>query len=181
MANFVTFDDLRRLAPPLQEAEQLRKFATANTGKNVFLSYSRADSEFLPTIIMILKNHGATVYVDFSDHRIPSEVSAATAAILRDSMRKCSRLVLFVTTRSKDSRWIPWELGLGDGFHNQENVALFPAADLATEITWAEREYLGLYRRIVWGRIAGDHEDSWIVLNHLDNTALPLRRWLLGN
>lgn len=77
------------------------------------------------------------------------------------------------------SKWIPWELGLVDGEKGSQPVALFPTAETSYEQSWTETEYLGLYQRIVWGKIKDITEkDEWIVLNHEKNTAVRLKRWL---
>ncbi len=117
--------------------------------------------------------------MDSEDDRLPRKPNGETAEILRDSIKVCRRFVLFVTTNSKDSSWIPWELGLADGEKGQWAVALFPTAEKSYEQTWSETEYLGLYQRIVWGKIKDvTKENTWIVLNHEKNTAVTLRRWL---
>jgi TIR domain-containing protein len=177
---FATYSDLRQLAPPIAESRELRKSASIRAGKSVFLSHSSKDKEYLPVIIKVLESHGGSVYVDEGDSRLPRTPSEETAQILRDTLNGCQRLVLFVTTDSKDSRWMPWELGLGDGYHGPDSVALFPAAENESEHSWAENEYLGLYQRIVWGKINDDVENHWIVWNYHSNSAIPLRQWLSG-
>ena len=179
MAVFATFDDLRRIAGEVQETILLKEASSTRTGKTVFLSHSSRDKEHLPAVISILKNHGGQVYVDNEDDRLPRTPNRQTAEILRESVKFCRKFVLFVTTNSKDSRWIPWELGLADGEKGQWPVVLFPTAEKAYDQTWSKTEYLGLYQRIVWGNIKDVTEkDGWIVLNHEKNTAVTLRRWL---
>jgi hypothetical protein len=80
-----------------------------------FVSYSSKDSEYLPYVLNILTNHGAKPYVDKGDDRLPNPPSVKTAELLKDTIQKAKRMVVFVTTNSKDSKWVPWELGLGDG------------------------------------------------------------------
>lgn len=179
MALFATFDDLSRIARDLQAEMLLKEASRTKIDKTVFLSHSSKDKEHLPAVISILENHGGRVYVDGEDERLPNTPSRETAEILRETVKACRRFVLFVTTNSKDSRWIPWELGLADGEKGQWPVALFPTAEKSYEQTWSETEYLGLYHRIVWGQIKDVTEkDGWIVLNHKKNTAVTLRRWL---
>jgi hypothetical protein len=179
MASFATFDDLRRIKRELQEAVLLKEASSSRTGKTVFLSHSSKDKEHLPAVISIINNHGGQVYVDSEDDRLPRTPNRENAELLRDSIKFCRKFVLFVTTNSKDSRWIPWELGLADGEKSQWQIALFPTADKSYEQKWSETEYLGLYQRIVWGKIKDvTKENAWIVLNHERNTAVTLRRWL---
>lgn len=179
MPKFATFDDLSRFNKDLQRSVLLKEASASKIGKSVFLSHSSKDKEHLPAVISILKNHGGHVYVDTEDDRLPSTSNRKTANILRETVKSCRRFVLFVTTNSKDSRWIPWELGLVDGEKGSWPVALFPTAASSYEQSWSETEYLGLYQRIVWGKIKDVTEnDGWIVLNHEKNTAVTLRRWL---
>ena len=86
---------------------------------------------------------------------------------------------MLATPRTKDSKWIPWELGLGDGVHGDDDVALFPSAEETWDQEWANQEFLGLYRRIVYG----DHTSYpgkriWMVINHRNSAAVPLGDWL---
>ena len=134
--------------------------------------------EHLPAVIQILENHGGSVYIDKGDPKLPKKVTVETAEILRDTINRCKKMVLLVTSNTKDSIWIPWELGLGDGEIKQRNVALFPVAEKANEGSWSEQEYLGLYRRIIWSRFEGKVENEWMVWNHQDNTATALGAWL---
>lgn len=179
MPKFATFDDLNRIKRDLQEAVLLKEASRSKVGKTVFLSHSSKDKDHLPAVISILENHGGRVYVDSEDDRLPTTPNRETAEILRGTVDSCLRFVLFVTTNSKDSIWIPWELGLADGEKGQGPVALFPAVEKSNEQRWSEMEYLGLYQRIVWGKIKDvSAKNGWIVLNHKKNTAVTLRRWL---
>ena len=181
MAGFVTFNDLNRFRAGLDEAQLLRSATATRTGKTVFLAHSSKDALYLPAVISVLENHGGKVYVDKGDQRLPAKPSRQTAEILRSTVQECRRFVAFVTTNSKDSRWIPWELGLADGEKGHSPVAIFPAATHDYEQSWAEQEYLGLYRRIVWGKIKGWKDKGWMVLDHVENSATGLRDWLAGD
>ena len=179
MALFATFDDLIRINKEIQSPRLLVEASSTKSGKTVFLSHSSKDKVHLPAVISILQNHGGNVYIDSQDDRLPTTPNRETAEILRGTVTSCRRFVLFVTTNSKDSRWIPWELGLADGEKGQWPVALFPIAEKSFEQKWSEAEYLGLYQRIVWGQIKDvTQKNEWIVLNHEKNTAVTLRRWL---
>ena len=181
MAQFITFNELKDIGAQITEKRAYVHNFSQKRDFDTFLSHSSADDELLPAVIKILTNHGANVYVDDGDERLPKDPSPETAKILKNTIRDCRRFVLFVTTNSKDSRWIPWELGLGDGMKSEYSVALFPSAENWYETSWSEQEYLGLYRRIVWGEIEGRGKKEWIVQNHHKNSATPLGAWLRGN
>lgn len=179
MALFLTYDEIRsfnkeKFSRSIVESAQKREKRNAT-----FLSYSSLDDEFLPSIIGILENHGANVYVDKKDTSLPPTTSRETALILRRNIALSSKFVLFVTPNSKESNWIPWELGLADGEKTKSKVALFPAADKSYDQKWSEQEYLGLYDRVVWGHFK-DKKDEWLVEDYTKNTAVTLRSWLRG-
>ena len=180
MAEFVTFDDLDRFRQKLDESQMLKSASASRSCKTVFLAHSSQDKRYLPGVISVLENNGGKVYIDKADNRLPESTNRETAEILRSTINACRRFVVFVTTKSKDSRWIPWELGIADGEKGVSPVALFPTAEKSYEQTWAEQEYLGLYRRIVWGTMTGWSKKGWMVLDHVKNTATPLRNWLEG-
>lgn len=185
MPSILTFDKLKKYnSKIINESTNLIKSSRYNSlnfresTKNVFLSYSSKDFEYLPFIIKTLKNHGGIPYIDKGDDRLPNPPSVETARVLKNAIKSCKRLVVFVTTNSKDSKWIPWELGIGDGAKTNYDIALFPTTENKYETSWLEQEYLGLYSRIVWGLINGYEKELWMVHNHKENTATPLKNWL---
>ncbi len=177
MKAFGTYEELRRFGAEAG-AERLLKEAASKEGKTVFLPHSSADSDLLPGVIKILEGHGGKVYVDKRDPALEEMDVCDIAARLREAVRMCRKFVLLVTLRSKASKWIPWELGLGDGANRDPNVALFPSAETATEQEWSEQEYLGLYQRIIWGNFSGEEKRQWLVLDHRKKTARKLADWL---
>ncbi|MBF0374705.1 MAG: toll/interleukin-1 receptor domain-containing protein [Alphaproteobacteria bacterium] len=126
----------------------------------------------------MLEEHGGRVYVDKKDDALPPYTSRETAEILRDRIVKCKKFLMLATNNSKESRWVPWELGISDGYKKPLNVAIFPGVDKAVDTKWTEQEYLGIYDRIVWGNLADYPRPLWMVYNHYRNTAIPLRDWL---
>jgi hypothetical protein len=180
---FATYQNLNERIDRLTVPQQLRLRLDARLSspihKNTFLSHSSKDVQYLPAIISILEEHGASVYCDLEDDRLPKNPNPKTAAIIKDQIRKCKRLVVFTTKNSKDSKWVPWELGIGDIELSSDNVALFPAASVPTDQVWARQEYLGLYRHIVWGGLEGHSGNIWMVYDHFTNTAVSLKNWCL--
>ena len=143
-----------------------------------FLSHSSQDSDILPAAIKVLENHGADVYIDKKDPELPPYTSKATASALRERISSSRKFVLLASTNSKDSRWVPWELGIADGYRKPRNVAIFPSVENTNNTSWTHQEYLGVYDRIVFG----DHESYsrkiWMVLNPENNQATELGAWL---
>ena len=58
------------------------------------------------------------------------------------------------------------------------NIALFPAIENNGSKGWTSWEYMGLYRRIVWGDLQGYKDPLWMVLDEENNTATRLSEWL---
>ena len=174
--DFATFSDLKRFTSNLTVNDQriMKSAASSHGSKDTFLSHSSKDAEYLPGVIRLLNNHGATVYCDLDDERMPKDPSPETAQIIKNQIKKSTRLVVFVTINSKDSKW---ELGIGDDSLSPENVALLPAASNSHEQSWARQEYLGLYRHIVHGRINGEPNPLWMVYDYRKNTATRLSEW----
>lgn len=177
MKAFITYSELKDIAAKY-DASKIIKEASFSAGKTVFLSHSSKDNDILPGVISILEGHGGKVYADVRDPSLENSNFTVTASRLRSAVRNCSKFVLLVTPRTKDSTWIPWELGLGDGANKDQNVALFPSAEHSYEQSWSEREYLGLYQRIIWGEFKDREKSEWMVLNHVDNTGTELTNWL---
>jgi len=170
MKAFATYSDLLRLGRET-DSTRLLKEASTKEGKTVFLSHSSADNDLVPGAISVLEGHGGRVYVDKKDPALKELEMVDIANRLRSAVRGCRKFVLPVTPRSNGSKWIPWELGLGDGANRDVNVALFPSAETLFEQQWSEQEYLGLYQRIIWGDLIGEPKGQWLVLDHRKNTA----------
>jgi hypothetical protein len=180
--SFATFSKFRQITNDLTINEQANiKRASASrtpsTKKNTFLSHSSKDAEILPGVIKLLQGHGATVYCDLYDERMPENPDHETANIIKQQIKLSTRLVIFVTINSKDSKWVPWELGIGDTVLNPKNVALLPTAETSREQAWARQEYLGLYRHIVYGDLEGEPNKVWMVYDYLKNEATKLSEW----
>lgn len=184
MPVFVTRDELRSFAAQksLTEQASIRKTASERPLQgSTFLSHSSKDEDLVVGATIVLENHGAKVYVDKIDPEMPPYTSDKTASLLKERIRQTRRFVLLTSKNSKESRWVPWELGIADGYKSLSEIALFPSSDDSNDTTWANWEYLGLYRRVVWGDLEGHPKSLWMVWNHKANTATPLRDWLSGN
>jgi hypothetical protein len=181
MPQYTTIDEVKGFVGTLEEQRALTKAVASKSEKNTFLSHSSKDNDLVPGVALVLHNHGAQVYADLGDNRLPEPPSVETAHILRDTISEMRRFVLLVSSNSKGSIWIPWELGLADGQKSPAAVALFPVVEQVTESKWAEQEYLGLYRRVVWGPLEGHEKNVWMVYDHHTNTASHLGKWLRGN
>lgn len=177
MIKYITNSELKNIKTRKSADKLITESFERAAYNSTFLSYSSTDLILLPSVITILENHGASVYLDKKDSRLPEKTSKDTGRILRDTIKKCNNFVMFVTDNSKDSVWVPWELGLADGSKSSYKVAVFPSVEKSYEKEWTEQEYLGLYDRIIWGNFT-DKEPEWLVWNFENNSAITLRDWL---
>ncbi|MFA7123300.1 MAG: toll/interleukin-1 receptor domain-containing protein [Candidatus Delongbacteria bacterium] len=149
---------------------------------DVFLSHSSDDMDSVPSVISFLESFGVNVYIDKKDNSLPKITSIETAKILKERIHNCNKFIVLVSENSKDSRWVPWELGLADENKSVRNIALMPlinsSSDLFYTQTWAEQEYLGIYHRIVFGGLKGKESDVWMVLDKNENIGIELIKWL---
>ncbi|RAZ89434.1 hypothetical protein DPM33_17805 [Mesorhizobium hawassense] len=183
MPVFVTSDELRAFAAKKTATEQasIRKTASERPLEgSTFLSHSTKDEDLVVGATIVLENHGAKVYIDKVDPEMPPYTTDKTASLLKTRIRQTKRFILLASKNSKESRWVPWELGVADGYKTTSKIALFPSSDVANDKTWASWEYLGLYPRIAWGEMEGQSGSVWMVWNHTANTAQTLKDWLAG-
>ncbi len=182
MVEYITREQLRSQGPTLitEQASRIRKAEERSPAGATFLSHSTTDGDLLPGVIAILERHGAAVYVDKRDPALPPVTSRETASILRRRIRDASKFILLASLASKDSRWMPWELGIADGIKAPGCTAVLPSPDKSHDRTWTEQEYLGVYDRIVYGDLQGHSQPVFMVWNQEKNTATELSAWLQG-
>ena len=129
--------------------QELSRLSKAGAGTfDVFLSHSLRDALLIVGLKHLLEADGLSVYVDWiSDPQLDrTKVNAATAVRLRERMKACRSLVYATSQNASTSRWMPWELGLFDGTHGPERVAICPVATGTG--SYAGEEYLGLYKTL---------------------------------
>lgn len=181
MPEYLTLADIRSYSAEVSAGERatiVRRASRRSPSNATFLSHSTLDAELLPGVIRLLELHGAQVYVDKKDGDLPPYTSRSTATLLKKRIMQSRKFILFATNASKDSRWIPWELGISDGLKRAANTAVLPGVDTIRDVAWAEREYLRIYDRIVYGDLEGGNGKMWMVWNQRRNDAIPLVDWL---
>jgi len=154
--------------------------ASADQKVDVFLSHSSAEpEEILLGIKSLLEDLGLSVYVDkYSDsHLSPDTVTKATAQVLRGRMRSSNTLLYIYSQHSKQSRWMPWELGFFDGLKGA--VGVIPVTR-NQEHTFKGEEYLNLYPDVDVAKMQGD-ERPYLWINESANTYARLDLWVKGS
>lgn len=77
----------------------------------VFVSHKKEDQYIASSVADRLKRNGADVYLDVIDpdaHKAGDDL----ADYLRDALSKCTDLMVVVSARTKESWWVPWEIGV---------------------------------------------------------------------
>jgi hypothetical protein len=181
LINYATRADFQGVVDRIQFSERAAMRARAegrHPEGSTFLSHSSQDGDLLLGAIALLEGHGATVYVDKKDPTLPPYTSKETAAGLKSRISQSRKFVLLASKNSKESRWVPWELGIADISKGFGRVAVLPTLDERWETAWTNWEYLGLYDRIVWGDLENEPSPVWMVLDERKNTATRLDIWL---
>ena len=99
---------------------------------DIFLSHAYADRAVVIGVYHKLKGLGFSLYVDWiHDPQLNrSNVTPATANLVRKRMRQCDSLFYITTSDSVYSKWMPWETGYFDGHDRQRphdgHVAILP-------------------------------------------------------
>ncbi len=182
---YLNNDDLKKYSSSMLYREKAMILESADFSKKsayaecqVFLSHSSKDIEALPEVIKFLESFGVKVYIDKNDKSLPSSTSPKTAGILKQRIKDSKKIIVLVSENSKESKWIPWELGLGDVMKTVDNIALLPLTNNSSKPSWPEQEYLGLYPRVALTRFKNQYIDQWIVVNHHEDTGIEISEWL---
>lgn len=175
---FVTRGQLLRAARPLTEG-RAKVATTLSVDRNVFLSHSRFDDmNVVRGALAVLEAHRAKVYVDQLDGAIATMSTSEQCSHLHTVIHHCKRLVVLFSENTHTSRWIPWELGLGDGIHGAACVATLPVAQASREEPWGKQEYFGLYPQIRIETLRGYEKPQYVVHNPKTSRFWTLARWL---
>lgn len=144
----------------------------------VFLSYRRADRDYVARVVELLRKVSAKIYVDYLDDELPNIPSDETAKILRTRIMRSKKIIQLVTPNSSGSKWMPWELGLGDGLLGYRNSVTLPA--ILTPNSTIDQEYLNIYGHIETSSTQesiNQEVADWIV-KFPQSGSMSLRMWL---
>jgi hypothetical protein len=78
----------------------------------VFISHQKADSEIAGAVAARLhQTHQIDCYVDIIDSNLLKS-GESLGEYLRREMGKCTQLIAVVSTNTRLSSWVPWEIGI---------------------------------------------------------------------
>ena len=143
----------------------------ASQYRTVFLSHSHDDRALVEPVRKLLAAQGVILYVDWKDPEMPAVTSPETARKIKRRISAADKFVMLASNTSLRSRWVPWELGIGDIEKGLPSIAVFPVTpDYGT---WEGSEYVGIYSRI---EEASDGELA--VFEPGQNKGVSLKAWL---
>jgi len=123
-----------------------------------FLCHSHKDEQLVKGLIVIFKENGVDLYVDWMDQSMPEAPNKQTAIKIKERIIKAHLFIFLATANSKASRWCPWEIGYADGVN--KNIYIVPTTD---GYNTYGNEYLELYAKIDSGTFKIDGKPGYFV------------------
>ena len=123
----------------------LKEIGQGDKKATVFLSYSHHDKKWAHAVLLMIEMIDGALYIDLRDDSLPRDTTQGTADILRERIGQADKFLLLVTDKTKESAWVPWELGIADGLKGPENIAVLP---LSTAQGFEGQEYIERYNRV---------------------------------
>jgi hypothetical protein len=170
--NFVTRNSYLTKTFSLNEAK-------SRAVKTIFLSHSHSDKDVIEAAVVLLRSIGVNIYIDWKDESMPAITNAATAAKLKENIKKHDRFILLASPAAIKSNWVNWELGYGDAQKYSENIAIFPTEDYSGQ--WKDAEYLLIYPKLDKTReynIYSQRMENVYSIVNPDGTKVSLKTWL---
>jgi len=137
----------------------------------VFLSHKHEEVNFVLKIKEFFDVQGIYVKVDWLDPYMPKVTSLETAYKIRQHIMHSDKFILIDSESSKESLWIPWELGFADGVKGLIDIAVLPVTYNTQE--WKGREYYGIYNFLRY-----DENDTLSLCNPSGRRIMSLVQWL---
>jgi hypothetical protein len=105
---------------------------------DVFVSHKLEDKQKAERLAALIGSWGFECYLDANDAELDKfyvdtkgrkqqtvQDPAAMAAHIRDSLRTCRCFIYAYSSRSAQSKWMPWELGFFDGRWGRRHIGLY--------------------------------------------------------
>jgi hypothetical protein len=164
----------------ISESRRELKGRPWDTSFDIFLSHCFSDLDYVLGLKNTIEKMGYSVYTDWdADSDLNRRaVTSDTASILRQRM-KHSRCVFYaVSGNSSESKWMPWELGYGDGLHSK--VAIVPVTDRGQDSEdYRGLEYLGLCPYVAYDGHIGKVTDD-LYIHRSEDEYIYFPEWLQG-
>lgn len=173
--SYLTYSDLDGRKGILKKAFESYDFAAKDSFKTtIFLSHRHKDKERVKEVIAWLNEFDTRIYIDVYDYSLPDKTNGETANKIKQKIKAANKFILLASENSLESKWIPWELGLGDAIKGLEHVAILPL--LNNKDNWKEREYYQIY-----GTIEKTEQNVWGYFPANSTNGTRLEKWLIDN
>ena len=136
---------------------------------SAFLCHSHNDKELVMGLIVVFKEAGLDLYVDWKDHSLPETPNGETAREIKAKIKSSNVFLFLATANAKASRWCPWEIGFADS--SEKGIYIIPTADGGG--TYGN-EYLQLYSRIDSGIYEKDGSPGYFMLKPGETTGYAI-------
>jgi len=166
------FENSFRKSASLQKSLRDQVIKNAQTKITVFISHSHKDSELVEGVRILLSSFEVNAFIDWKDNSMPSPTDAQTAKILKKKIEDCEKFIIISSLNSKNSTWVPWELGFADKSKGLNNIAVLPVSESTEE--WKGLEYMGLY-----SKIKTTSNDNYGIFKPGETNGTYLKSWLL--
>lgn len=162
-----------------QKAQPLNKSALGyrTPSKRIFLSYKHEDKSKVVPVVKWLQLKRVNVYIDYLDNELAGKTDVEAAKILRSRIKGADKFILLASNNISGSRWIPWELGLGDGFVSYQNVVRLP---LTVAGNWNSKDYYDIYGYIYKSDHPYNYDQWYIKYPDSDFNLIKLEDWLVN-
>lgn len=78
----------------------------------IFISHKNTDAELAASVAKRIQANGLETYLDTIDDALVKD-GPDLADMLLHRMEHCNQLIAVVSEQTKDSWWVPWEIGVG--------------------------------------------------------------------
>lgn len=147
---YYTLSEIQDISKGIQRPLFENRSRLGRAKMTIFLSHSHSDRDIIEDIIAFFVKLNIDIYVDWLDPSMPAITSAETADKIKRKIKDLDKFVVLLTENSKNSKWVPWELGYADGVKNYGDIAIFPV--LRSRFgNFDGVEYMGLYPQIKEG------------------------------
>lgn len=156
--------------------ESARRFIATDKSAakvTIFLSHSHRDSELARGLKNHLASLGISVYIDIDSSDMTTSTSREIAERIKGKIHSLDYFLILATANAMQSRWVPWEIGVADGYKPNKDILVVPVEDNSGK--FHGNEYLQLYKRV---EIAGDGGTA--VFDPNQTRGISAKAWLQG-
>jgi hypothetical protein len=178
--SFYTLSQIRSLGNLANFAQKNLQRKSLSNKKTLFLSHSHEDRDIVEDAIAFLLTIGIYAYVDWLDPTMPKTTSGSTAQKIKERIQLCELFVVLLTENSRESKWVPWELGFADAKKRNQDISIFPIKRNygTTDSNFDGLEYMQLYQRISLGNLRSTGQDIAAVFSPNTSEGTTLEGWL---